>query len=94
MTCTIDHGAPGAIPRSLCRNGCNPPLPSEAPAAAPAAAPAVDVERYTRRKLRRLRAERKRLREQRDLIAGRDAKATAKLDAAIAEVQREININS
>lgn len=94
MTCTIDHSAPGAIPRVLCRT-CSP-LPETRPSGrvAETAAPAPDVERYTRRKLRRLRAERKRLREQRDLIAGRDAKATAKLDAAIAEVQREININS
>lgn len=48
------------------------------------------AEKYERRKRRKLRAEAKRLREQIELIAGRNPAATKKLEATLDAVNREL----
>lgn len=50
----------------------------------------AQAEKYERRKRRKLRAEAKRLRDQIELIAGRNPPATKKLEAALDAVNRDL----
>jgi hypothetical protein len=100
MMCKIDHTLEGAIPVILCR-ACNPgkftkakTVPTQAQAAEVASTLADHAERMERRQRRKLRAESKRLQDEIDKIAGHNPPATAKIQAVLDGVNRELYLVS
>ena len=96
MTCKIDHTNPDEIPAPLCRT-CNPDKfkPTPAPRAeVTSTSVAEQTERFEKRQARKLRAEAKRMQTEIDKIAGRNPEATAKIQAALDLVNRELYLVS
>lgn len=97
MTCKIDHTNSDEVPAYLCRI-CNPdkferPLLIARAEATPTSV-AEQTERFEKRQRRKLRAEAKRMQIEIDKIAGRNPPATAKLQAALDLVNRELYLVS
>jgi hypothetical protein len=94
MTCKINHTDPDEVPAYLCRV-CNPgkykptPAPVRMPLT-PTDSVAAQTEKFEKRQARKLRAEAKRLQGQIDMIAGRNPPATAKIQAALDLVNRDL----
>jgi hypothetical protein len=93
MTCKINHTDPDEVPAYLCRV-CNPekferPLVAARAEATPTSV-AEQTEKFEKRQARKLRAEAKRMQAEIDKIAGRNPPATAKIQAALDLVNREL----
>jgi hypothetical protein len=96
MTCKIDHTLDDAIPKALCRT-CTPravasPVPPTQPA--DTSSIAVQQERFDKRQKRKLKAEAKRLQTEINKINGRNPQATAKIQAALDLVNRDLYLVS
>ena len=97
MKCKIDHTNSDELPAYLCRV-CNSdkferPLVTARAEAAPTSV-AEQTERFEKRQARKLRAEAKRMQTEIDKIAGRNPPATAKIQAALDLVNRELYLVS
>jgi hypothetical protein len=93
MTCKIDHTNSDEIPACLCRV-CNPekferPLVATRVEATPTSV-IEQTEKFEKRQARKLRAEAKRMQTEIDKIAGRNPPATAKIQAALDLVNRDL----
>ena len=90
--CKIDHSGPDDLPAFLCRT-CNPKKFGPAPAPKAEVTPtsvAEQTARFEKRQARKLRAEAKRMQAEIDKIAGRNPPATAKIQAALDLVNRDL----
>lgn len=96
MTCHIDHTAADTIPKILCR-ACHPELTQRVKTLTqPEADQKAEeqAELFEKRQRRKLRKEAKRLQAEIDKIGGRNPPATAKIQTALDEVNRELYIIS
>ena len=93
MKCKIDHTNSDEIPACLCRV-CNPskykPTPAPTKTEATPTSVVEQTERFEKRQARKLRAEAKRMQTEIDKIAGRNPPATAKIQAALDLVNRDL----
>ena len=87
MNCRIDHTAEDALPIFLCRT-CTPR--ATMPVIEEVETPSESIKAIPKTRLRRLRAEERRLSDLIDDIGGRDPARTKKLYAAIKSVEDEI----